>query len=166
MYFCGPLHMEEQRQDNQLELTYSSSVPIRDVVLKTIEKGGEKGSGISKLMVQHDDDDDDDDDDTYIHSYLASDHIYVSVNLSGNIYIYKNENVDRFIAFTTEMLSWKYLNKHRMKTNISSTPNIKLLRVQEKRINSSRWPVNLFSSLYSSSPSWDWYFYLERSEGF
>ena len=43
--------------------TYThSSVPIRDVALKTcqkrwtIEKGGEKGSGISVLMVRHDDD--------------------------------------------------------------------------------------------------------------
>ena len=48
--------MDEQRQDDQLESTYSSSVTIRDVVLKTcrkqwtIEKGGEKGSGISELM--------------------------------------------------------------------------------------------------------------------
>ena len=54
--------MAEQRQDNQLEPTYSSSMPIRDVALKTcwkqltIEKGGEKGSGISVLMAQHDDD--------------------------------------------------------------------------------------------------------------
>ena len=66
MYSCGPLHMDEQRQDNQLEPTYSSSVLIQDVALKTcwkqwtIEKGGEKGSGISMLMVWHDDDDDDD----------------------------------------------------------------------------------------------------------
>ena len=57
--------MDEQRQDDQLEPTYSSSVPIRDVALKTnrkqwtIEKGSEKGSGISVLMVWHDDDDDD-----------------------------------------------------------------------------------------------------------
>ena len=55
--------MDEQRQDDQLEPTHSSSVPIQDVVLKTcrkqwtIEKGGEKGSGISVLMVRHDDDD-------------------------------------------------------------------------------------------------------------
>ena len=47
--------MDEQRQDDQLEATYSSSVPIQDVVLKTcrkqwtIGKGGEKGSGISVL---------------------------------------------------------------------------------------------------------------------
>ena len=57
--------MDEQRQDNQLEPTYSSSVLIWDVALKicwkqwTIGRGGERGSGISELMVQHDDDDDD-----------------------------------------------------------------------------------------------------------
>ena len=54
--------MDEQRQDDQLEPIYSSSVPIQDVALKTcrkqwtIEKGGEKGSGISVLMAQHHDD--------------------------------------------------------------------------------------------------------------
>ena len=54
--------MDAQRQDNQLELTYNSSVPIRDVFLKTYRKqwtigrGGERGSGRSVLMVQHDDD--------------------------------------------------------------------------------------------------------------
>ena len=35
MYSCGPLHITEQRQDNKLEPTYSSSVLIRDVSLKT-----------------------------------------------------------------------------------------------------------------------------------
>ena len=55
--------MDEQKQDDQLEPTYSSSVPIRYVALRTcrkqwmIKKGDEKGSGISVLMVQHDDDD-------------------------------------------------------------------------------------------------------------
>ena len=38
--------MDEQRQDDQLEPTYSSSVPIG--------RGGERGSGISVLKVQHD----------------------------------------------------------------------------------------------------------------
>ena len=38
MYSCGPLHMDEQRQDDQLEPTYSSSVSIRDVALKTYQK--------------------------------------------------------------------------------------------------------------------------------
>ena len=34
MYSSGPLHMNEQRQDDQLEPTYKS-VPIQDVALKT-----------------------------------------------------------------------------------------------------------------------------------
>ena len=52
----GPLHMDEQRQDNQLEPTYSSSVLIWDVALKTcqkqwtIRKSGKRGSGISVMM--------------------------------------------------------------------------------------------------------------------
>ena len=49
--------MDEQRQDNQLEPIYNSSVPIQDVALKTIETGGGRGSGRSVLAVQHDDDD-------------------------------------------------------------------------------------------------------------
>ena len=59
--------MVKQRQNNQLEPTYSNSVPIQDVALKTcskqwtIEKGAERGSAISVLMAQHDDDDNDDD---------------------------------------------------------------------------------------------------------
>ena len=66
MYSCGPLHMTEQKQDNQLEPTYKSSVPIHDVTLKTswkqwmIGRGGERGSGKSVLMARHDDGDDDD----------------------------------------------------------------------------------------------------------
>ena len=51
--------MAEQRQDDQLEPTYSSSVPIRDIALKTYREGGKRGSGISVLIAQHDDDDDD-----------------------------------------------------------------------------------------------------------
>ena len=66
MSSCGSLHMDEQRQDDQNEPTYSSSVPIWDVVLKTcwkqwtIGRGDERGSGISVLIVRHVDDDDDD----------------------------------------------------------------------------------------------------------
>ena len=65
MYSCGPLHMDEQRQDDQLEPSYSSSVPIRDVALRTYRKqcvigrGGERGSPISVLIARHDDDNDD-----------------------------------------------------------------------------------------------------------
>ena len=58
--------MAEQKQDDQLEHTYSSYVRIWDVALKTsqwrwmIGRRGERGSGISVLTAQHDDDDDDD----------------------------------------------------------------------------------------------------------
>ena len=55
--------MDEQRQDDQLKPTYSSSVPIWDVALKTYRKqwmigrGGKRGSGISVLIAGHDNDD-------------------------------------------------------------------------------------------------------------
>ena len=64
IYSYGPPHMAEQKQDVQLEHTYSSSVRIRDVALKTclrrwtIGKSGERGLGISVLVARHDDDDD------------------------------------------------------------------------------------------------------------
>ena len=67
MYSYGPPHMAEQKQDDQLEHTYSSYVRIRDVALKTylrrwtIGKSGERDSGIFVLAERHDDDDDDDD---------------------------------------------------------------------------------------------------------
>ena len=38
MYSYGPPHMAEQKQDDQLEHTYSSYVRIRDVALKTCQK--------------------------------------------------------------------------------------------------------------------------------
>ena len=58
--------MAEQKQDDQLEHTYSSYVRIWDVALKTcqrrwtIGRSGERGSGIFVLAARHDDDDDDD----------------------------------------------------------------------------------------------------------
>ena len=61
--------MAGQKQDDQLEHTYTSYVKIRDVALKTckrrwtIGRSGERESGISVLAARHDDDDDDDDDD-------------------------------------------------------------------------------------------------------
>ena len=57
--------MNEQRQDDQLEPTFSSSVPIRHVALKicqkqwTIRRCGERGPGISVQIARRDDDDDD-----------------------------------------------------------------------------------------------------------
>ena len=64
-YSCGPLQMDEKRQDNQLKPIYNNSVSIQDVALKTyreqwtIEKGRGRGSGRSVLVAQYDDDDDD-----------------------------------------------------------------------------------------------------------
>ena len=61
MYSYGPPHMAGQKQDNQLEHTFSSYVRIRDVALKTyqrrwtIGRSGERGSGISVLVAWHDD---------------------------------------------------------------------------------------------------------------
>ena len=65
MYSYGPPHMAKQKQDDQLELKYSSYVRIRGVTLKTSQKrlmigrSGERGSGISVLAARLDDDDDD-----------------------------------------------------------------------------------------------------------
>ena len=56
--------MANQKQDDQLEHSYSSYVMIRDVTPKTcrrrwmIGRRGERGSGISVLAARHDDDDD------------------------------------------------------------------------------------------------------------
>ena len=67
IYSYGPPHIAKQKQDDQLEHTFSSYVRTRDVTLKTcqrrwiIGRSGERGSGISVLAAQHDDDDDDDD---------------------------------------------------------------------------------------------------------
>ena len=54
--------MAEQKQGDQLEPTYGSSVKIRGVALGTCRKrctigrGGEIGSGISVLIARQDDD--------------------------------------------------------------------------------------------------------------
>ena len=59
--------MDEQRQEDQLEPTYNSSVLIHDIALKsyrerfTLEKGGGRGSERSTLVVRYDDDDSPDD---------------------------------------------------------------------------------------------------------
>ena len=55
-------HMDEQKQDDQQERTYSRYVKIWDIAEKTcqrrwtIGKSGERGSGISMLAARHDDD--------------------------------------------------------------------------------------------------------------
>ena len=70
--------MAKQKQDDQLEHTFSSYVRIRDVTLKTcqrwwiIGRSGERESGISVLAARRDDDDDD----IYIYIYI---YIYMCV---------------------------------------------------------------------------------------
>ena len=65
MYSYGHPHMAKQKQDDQLEHTYSSYVRIQGVALKTcqrrwtIGRSGKRGSGISVPAARHDDDDDD-----------------------------------------------------------------------------------------------------------
>ena len=61
MYSCGPLHMDEQRQDVQLENTYSSYVPItgcspEDQPEAMGDREVWRESGISVLIAWHDDD--------------------------------------------------------------------------------------------------------------
>ena len=63
MYSYGSPHMAAQKQDDQLERTFSSYVRIQAVVLKTylgrwtIGRSGERGLGISVLPARYDDDD-------------------------------------------------------------------------------------------------------------
>ena len=87
IYSYGPPHMAMQKQDDQLEHTYSSSARIRDIALKTCQKrfmigrSGERGSRISMLAARHDDDDDDD-------IYNMSFPLYVYIRTHIQIYVY------------------------------------------------------------------------------
>ena len=49
--------MDEQRQDDQLEPMYNSSVPIQEDLPVAIETDGGRWSGRSVLAARHDDDD-------------------------------------------------------------------------------------------------------------
>ena len=105
MYSYGPPHMAKQKQDGQLEHTYSSYVRIRDVALKTcqrrwmIGRSGERGSGISVLAAGHDDDDDE----FSLTSYVVmnwSEVIFINFmcinNKRNNFYLYIIKRVEIF----------------------------------------------------------------------
>ena len=70
-YSSGPLHIDEQSQDDQQEPIYNSSLLIQDIDWKTsrdqwtIETDDERRSGRSVLAAWHDDDDD-----IYIYIYI------------------------------------------------------------------------------------------------
>ena len=49
-YSCGPLHIDEQMQDNQQEPTYNSSMPMN------VREVGRRGSARSAQVAQHHDD--------------------------------------------------------------------------------------------------------------
>ena len=48
IYSSGPLHMDEQKQDDQLEHKYNSSVPLQYVALKIYRKRWTIGMGSEK----------------------------------------------------------------------------------------------------------------------
>ena len=85
IYSCGPLHLDEQRRDDQLKPIYNNS--IQDVALKTfwerstIESVGLRGSGRSVLAAWHDDDDDDDEFSHIFTSACSSIYVYIYVKL-------------------------------------------------------------------------------------
>ena len=99
MYSYGPPHMAGQKQDDQLEHTFSSYMRTWDVALKTyrrwwtIGRSSERGSGISVLAAWHDDDDDDNTKyisfpSLHFSTYILSD----SFNFLSHIYIYIKSN--------------------------------------------------------------------------
>ena len=59
MYSYGSPHMAAQKQDDQLEHTFSSYVVLKTYLgWWTMGRSGERGSGISVLPARYDDDDD------------------------------------------------------------------------------------------------------------
>ena len=99
MYSYGPSHMAKQKQDDQLEHTYSSYVRIQDVALKTYQRqwmlgrSGERGSGISVLTAWHEDDDE------MVSIFYKKNFYLHSVNRSNNS-ISNNLNWHKSFLFT------------------------------------------------------------------
>ena len=102
MYSYGAQHVAEQKQDDQLEYTYSSYVRIRHVALETcqrrwtIGRSGERGSGISVLAARHDDDDDPNQHYCYVNS--------LPISHSKNVLFPLHLVVDIHCTFTTDFL--------------------------------------------------------------
>ena len=111
MYSNGTLHMDKQRQDDQLEPTYISSVPIQDVALKqwTIEKSGEKESGISVRMVWLDDDDDDAK--KSISAIKCSNKKFCSIPMKSAVLIFSEITNTLFIIFIMFLMFWHEKDK-------------------------------------------------------
>ena len=138
MYAYRPPYMAGQKQDDQLEHTFSSSVRIQDVALmtyqrrSTIGRGGERGSRISVLMVRHDNDD------IYIYAYTHAHtntythtHTYIHIYIYLNVCIYAHTHMNLCISikvFThTHTHKYKYIYV-RPTVNFSLFMNYFLLR--------------------------------------
>ena len=111
MYSYGPSHMAEQKQDNQLKHTYSSSVRIRCVALKTclrwwtIRRSGERGSGISVLAAWHDNDDDDGD---LLSRFLRGEFLNNVKDSSPPYHLYTTgRRIVRFMSFQKVLVLWE-----------------------------------------------------------
>ena len=96
----GPPHIAGQKQDNQHEHIFSSYERIRDVALKTwqrrwtIGKSGERGTGISFLVIRHDD--------IYIYIY-----IYMSVR--NFRYIFSNTHTHwQHLCWRIKLPQWVF----------------------------------------------------------
>ena len=107
MYSFGPSRMAEQKQDDQLEHTFSSYVRIRDVALRTCQKwwtigrSGERGSGISVLAARHDDDEDDcqvlfD----FVHLCLTALSLSLSLSLSLCLHLFLYLSLSRLLVWS------------------------------------------------------------------
>ena len=107
--------MDKQRQDVQVEPTYSSSVPIQDIALRiyrkqwTIRRCGKRGLGISVLIARHDDDDDD-----VMNKYGKNIEGYISnelINSKINVINLINETLmRRIIVLIMELIFINYVN--------------------------------------------------------
>ena len=132
MHSYGPPHMAKQKQDDQLEHTYSSYVRIRDVALKTCQKrwmigrGGERGSGISVLVARHDDDDDEF---LWRHSFVKIPELGKTHLTSSYIYIYI------YTYIFTNILSTSIHGYQKIKPPGTRDKNISNHRPGEKRKN-------------------------------
>ena len=111
MYSYGSPHMAPQKQDDQLERTFSSYVRIQDVVPKTylgrwtIGRSGERGSGISVLPARYDDDD------IYIYIYIYTWNIsiYYISNLSFKSSVLLLMDHTLYIYIYIYIYIWKHL---------------------------------------------------------
>ena len=103
-----PTYGRQQKLDDQLEHTYSSSVTIRDVALKTcqrrwtIGRSGERVSGISMLAARH----------YYYHYYYYW--CCFCCFCCSQISVVTWNHVSSCILFVLNLNNWNYIIKHNL----------------------------------------------------